>query len=267
VSRNYIVLRASPDWLNFKLEETRAFCRRFKLPDNLIIDFAESWQRTFGMSYGEIRQEIKAITLSTIAATRDCRLAGVGELESPADDDLFVFTDDDDWTAPHLFEALRSAAPLEDGFVWGSIFLGRYLVDAPGIGEVRGVAAGSPALQKRALQNFLYTNNYAVTGRAVRRLGTGQIFEHDGAQQAMAAGDFAPAMVRSYLSATNKHPWSTMAIMHNSRSPGFLDRLEAMLIAYARALDEVAVDADTRWVIPYLDRMKALTRQVLASRR
>jgi hypothetical protein len=132
VNRNYIVMRASPDWLNFDLEESRPFCRRLRLREDLIIEFAERWRRTFGISYGEIRHELKAITLGAIAATRDCRLGGAADLDDPADDDLFVFIDDDDWSAPHLFEALRSMETPSDGWFWGSVFLGKFLVDAPG---------------------------------------------------------------------------------------------------------------------------------------
>jgi hypothetical protein len=37
-------------------------------------------------------------------------------------------------------------------------------------------------LQKRTLQDVVYTNNYSVTGRALKRLGIQAIFEHYRAQ-------------------------------------------------------------------------------------
>jgi hypothetical protein len=266
MSGNYIIMRASPDWLNFDLEESRVFCRHHGLPENLIADFANQWQQTFGVSYGEIRHEIKSITLSAIAATRHCQLGSMADLGDPADEDLFVFMDDDDWSAPHLFEVLRSAETPRDGCLWGSIFLGSFLVDVPGAEEVPGRMAGTPALQKRALHDFLYTNNYAVTGRAVKRLGVRAIFEHSDGQRALRAGQFTPLKIRSYLSCANKHPWCTMAISYNSHAPGFLDSLYTTLLDYAQALERLELDADTRWISPHLDRLKALVVRNLSAR-
>jgi hypothetical protein len=233
-----------------------------ELIEGAIADFAMRWEQTFGVSYGEIRHEIKSITLSSVAATRHCQLGGVANLENPANDDLFVFMDDDDWTAPHLFEVLRSAETPRDGCLWGSIFLGSFLVDVPGTEEVPGRLAGTPALQKRALHDFLYTNNYAVTGRAIKRLGASAVFEHSDGQRALRAGQFAPLKVRSYLSCANKHPWCTMAISYNSHAPGFLEGLYMTLLDYAQALECLELDADTRWIAPYLDRLKALVARL-----
>jgi hypothetical protein len=265
MSRNFIIIRASPDWLNFDVEETRAFCRGLGQREDLIIEFADRWRQVFEVTYCELRHEMKAITLDTIAATRRCELGKISDLADPADDDLFVFMDDDDWTAPHLFEALRSLAPAEDGWLWGSIFLGSFLVDVPGTEDAPGRAAGTPALQKRALRDFLYTNNYAVTGRCVKRLGLHALFDHMEGQQALRAGRFKPLKVGAYLSCANKHPWCTMAIASNSQSPDFFQRLYPTLVDYAHALRPVELDAETRWIKPYLDRLGACVARTLST--
>jgi hypothetical protein len=263
---NYIVLRQSPDWLRFDLDESRVFCRRHGLPTNLIADFATSWHQNFGISYGEIRHQLKQITLSAITATRHCQLVSMADLKDPADEDLFVFMDDDDWCAPHLFEVLRSTKSPGDGYLWGSIFLGSFLVDVPGIDEVPGRAAGTPALQKRVLHDFLYTNNYAITGRTINRLGIQAVFEHSHGQRALRAKQFLPQKLQSYLSCANKHPWCTMAISYNSHSPAFLDHLYEALLDYAQALKCLRLDADTRWIAPYLDRLEGLVALNLSMR-
>jgi hypothetical protein len=265
MSRNFIIIRASPDWLNFDLEETRAFCRSLGQREGLIIEFADRWRQVFEVTYCELRHEMKAITLDTIAATRHCELGKISDLADPADDDLFVFMDDDDWTAPHLFEALRSLTPAEDGWFWGSIFLGSFSVDVPGTEDAPGRTAGTPALQKRALHDFLYTNNYAVTGRCVRRLGLHALFNHMDAQQALRTGGFKPLKVGAYLSCANKHPWCTMAIASNSQSPDFFQRLYPMIVDYAHALRPVELDGDTRWIKPYLDRLGACVARTLST--
>lgn len=92
------------------------------------------------------------------------------------------------------------------------------------------------------------------------------MFEHLDGQEAMQAGRFSPVKVESYLSCANKHPWCTMAIMHNSRSPGFLERLDTMFFDYADALDPVVSDSDTRWIAPYLEGLKALVARITAAR-
>lgn len=265
MSSNFIIMRASPDWLNFDIQETRAFCRRLGQREDLIIEFDDHWRQTFAITYRELRHEMKMITLASIAATRHCQLGGMSELIDPADDDLFVFMDDDDWTAPHLFDVLRSRPVPKDGWLWGSIFLGSFLVDVPGTEDAPGRAAGTPALQKRPLHDFLYTNNYAITGRCVKRLGPHALFDHMDGQQALRAGQFAPLKIASHLSCANKHPWSTMAILSNSRSPGFLDRLHPMLVGYAHAINSIELDDDTRWIGPYLDGLGACVVRTLAS--
>jgi hypothetical protein len=82
----------------------------------------------------------------------------------------------------------------------------------------------------------------------------------------LRAGQFTPQKVQSYLSCANKHPWCTMAISRNSQSPGFLERLYPALLDYAQALECLELDAETRWIAPYLDRLKACVARTLSAR-
>lgn len=160
------------------------------MPDDLILDLANMWRRTFGMDFREFRHEMKQIALATMAACRNCYLlTSFHPPSEPGADDLFVFMDDDDWISPGLFDMLRANETPQDGFLWGSIYLGKLLVDLP------GHPVGSPVLQKRKLQDIVYTNNYAVTGLAVKRLGIQTIFEHGDAQKNLDIGAFRPQKI------------------------------------------------------------------------
>jgi len=257
LANNYVVLRASPDWLHFNLDDSRAFCRNIGLPEDLMIGFADMWQRTFGMDFRNFRHEMKQIALATVAACRDCELLTSFDLPmEPADNDLFVFMDDDDWIAPDLFEALRTFEMPLDGFLWGSLFLGKFLVDIPRI------PLGSPALVKRALHNIVTTNNYAVTGRALKRLGIQAICEHYRAQDKLNTGAFQPHNVAPYLSCANKHPCCTVWAKFNL--PHLSEGLRPPIAAYAEALRAIQLDHDTIWIAPSLRHLEAVVSRCLS---
>lgn len=258
LSNNYIVLRASPDWLNFNLDDSRVFCKKLGMSEDLIVSFADRWQRTFRMDFREFRHEMKQIALATIAVCRNCQLLASFDLRmKPADDDLFVFMDDDDWIAPGLFETLRALDAPRDGFLWGSIHLGKFLVDLPRI------PLGTPVLHKRALLDVVSTNNYGMTGRAIKRLGIQAIFEHYRAQETLGAGAFRPDKVPYYLSCANKHPCCTMYAHLNS--PYLSEGLRPTIAAYAEALCEIQLDRDTLWIAPSLRRLEAIVSRSLAA--
>jgi len=258
---NYIVLRASPNWLDFNLEDSRAFCRRHRLPTNLVIQFAERWDQTFALDYRKFRHEMKEIALGTFAAARDSHLIHLTELgSSPSDDDLFLFTDDDDWVAPNLFEVLRTDSTPQDGFLWGSIFLGKFLVDLP------GMKVGTPVLQKRRHEDVIYTNNYCVTGRAIKRLGLRATLEQDKAQLNFDYARFLPRRIPPYLSCANKHPCSTIWVHYNWKVPGFLGQLRETVGGFVQELTHVEPDSETLWTTPFLDRLKTVMERCLSPR-
>jgi hypothetical protein len=257
MAENYIVLRKSPDWLHFDLDESRAFCRNVGLPEDTIVRFAAHWRQNFALDYRQVRHEMKEIAVASISACRRSRfLRTIDHLEhfSPNDDDFIFFTDDDDWVAPNLFEIIRSYEP-HDGMLWGSIFLGKMYADTPR--EKRG----TPALQKRQLDDIVRTNNYCVTGRALRRLGLPAVFEHYHAEEALLKGNFLPQKISSYLSCANKHPCCTVSIQYNADTLEFRERLRETIISYARELEEIRLDADTLWISPYLHRLGGIMRR------
>jgi hypothetical protein len=255
VGNNYVVLRASPDWRRYDLEDSRAFCRNKGVPEDLILRFAGEWRQTLGMDFREFRHEMAQIALASVEASSHCQLLTSLDMPRiPADDDFFVFMDDDDWIAPHLFEALR-AHGMQHDFLWSSVFLGKFVVDLPGI------PVGSPALKKRPLENTVYTNNYSLTGKTLKLVGTEGIFEHFDAQAKLDSGEFRPQKTPSYLSCANKHPCCTVSAVYNL--PHLSGTMRAMVTAYAEALREIELDADTLWMEPYLRRLEIVVERCL----
>jgi hypothetical protein len=254
---NYVVLRASPDWRNFDIEQTRPFCRNAGLPEDLIIRFVEHWERTFALDYREFRHQMKQITLRSISACRTSRFLGSIELgDVLSDDDLFLFMDDDDWVAPTLFDVLRGCETPADGFLWSSIGLGKNFA-------VRPIEKRAPLLQKRLLNDVIYTNNYCVTGQAIRRLGIQALFEHSRAQESLNDKQFSPQKIAHYLSCANKHPCSTVFIQFNSETPEILEHLRETIAGIADEQKDAKLDADTHWVAPYLRQFETVVRRSL----
>jgi hypothetical protein len=231
---NFIVLRQSPDWLTFDLDATRSFCTRVGVPENMIIDFVKQWDSTLNLDYRKFRHAMKQITLSSIAACSDSALVSSADLRALNERDLIYFTDDDDWVMPDLFAVLHSY-DIQDGFLWGSIRVG----------------PGPAVVEKRAFSNTIYTNNYCVTGRVVRRLGLDAVFEHSGANNNFNSGLFAPTKIERYLSCANKHPCCTVNIKHD---PDF-----DLCVGMARFLEQLSnptFDEETSWARPYISELK-----------
>jgi hypothetical protein len=235
-ARNLIVLRRSPDWRSFDLNDSRRFCSSIGRPEDLVIRFAEQWKSSHRLDYRQFRHEVKQIALASIATCRNATLVNLGDIHvaTLADNDLLYFTDDDDWVIPDLFAILR-AEQIEDGFLWGSLWLGLRRL-------------GESIFVKRDLDARVYTNNYCVAGGFVRRLGLAAVMEHFDAQNAFDANASRVRRLPRYLSCTNKHPCSTLMIEFGA--PG--------LAEVAPLLADLRLDDESAWIAPYLARYSTI---------
>jgi hypothetical protein len=208
MTRNYVVLRDSPDWLSYNDQQSRDFCARFALPANTLIDFISIWDAALDVDYRSFRHILKDATLANFKQVHGSIFLEHADFRAiaPEPDDLVVFVDDDDWLAPDLFIRLRNASDSHDGAKWGSIRVGPVFSHSPET-QTHGV------FHARPIDRILYTNNYAVTGRSLMRLGVEQLFGHRDAQRQFDSGAYGPNTVPHYLSAANKHPCSTMAAL------------------------------------------------------
>jgi hypothetical protein len=240
MQRNLLILRASPDWLNFDMAGTRDFLRPFALPENLIIEFAALWNSHFKIDYRTLRAQLKALALQTYSEVRQAALLRHEEWDGEVQQAGWVaFVDDDDWMSPELFEALPPPSADQDGARWGSLRVGRSFT-ANGYAE--------PVVQARALDLVVYTNNYAVTGRALRRFGRSAVFEHDAAQRAFDRSDFAVVASERYLSCAVKHPCCTMSIRHLMSLECFRADPRRELRDFMQSIDAVCLGDLDHWL-------------------
>jgi hypothetical protein len=263
-STNFIVVRHSPDWLSFDPESSRAFCVKLNVPETLIIDFMAFWNAAVAVDYRQFRFRLKEIAQQTLVSVEHAKVISDADLRALAlagklpPDALAVFVDDDDWLAPHLFARLREFASVGagvDGFRWGMVRLGRdlYTLDAD------ANFALHPTVTLRPIdQMTILTNNYAVRGDVVERLGVNAVCECLDAQAQYNAGRFAPATVAEYLSCTNKHPASTMAAHHLLGSEGFRRDLRADIRRWTEGVMAVPLPVDLAWMEAPRDQLAAL---------
>jgi hypothetical protein len=262
---NYIVVRHSPDWLSFDPEASRAFCAKSKLPEALIVDFVSVWDAAVAVDYRKFRSTIKEIAQQTLVSVEHARIISDGALRALSlagkvpTDALVVFVDDDDWLAPHLFERLREFASVEadvDGFRWGSVLLGR---DYKWTLDADANFALHPTVTLRPIdQSTIYTNNYAVSGATLRRLGIDAVCEDFDAHAEVDAGRFAPANIAQYLSCSNKHPASTLSAHFLVGSEEFRRDLRADIRRWAEGVTSVPLPVDLAWMAGPRERLAAL---------
>jgi hypothetical protein len=250
--KNLLVLRASPDWMNFDIEHSRGFLRSNGLPEDLVIAFAALWNRHFKADYCSVRARLKELALQTYTDVRHASLLRHEEWDGTlASDGWAAFVDDDDWMSPGLFESLPEPAFADEGARWGSQRLGRAF--AP-----NGYA--EPIIQLRPLDRIVYTNNYAVTALALRRHGRADFFGHDAAQKAFDRPNFALTISEKYLSCAVKHPCCTMSVNYLMSLESFRSDPRRELSNFMESLDALHLDAIEEWLRKPFTRF----REVLA---
>ena len=200
-----IVRRQSPDWGSMTQDEFRAqsrnFCIMAGLPAEQVNMTVDLWDKTFGLSYCSVRQALKDLALENLQAIQDGDLITMDTLMNTAivDSGYYLFIDDDDWLCPEIASYLpASGDDTFDGIVWGSVAFGTHK---------------KQAIQARAIDGFCYTNNYVVTGKALKRnlLSGRSPAQHWDAESILKGRS---RIIDQYLSVTNKSPSSTCYLMH-----------------------------------------------------
>jgi hypothetical protein len=260
---NYIVVRHSPDWLSFDPESSRALCVKCGMPETLVIDIMAVWDAAVAVDFRQFRLRLKEIAQQTLlrveggriiddAAFRALALAG----DVPADA-LVVFIDDDDWLAPHLFTRLReltAAAAGDAGFKWGPARLGRdfnWSLDADANFALR------PTITLRPIDR-IYTNNYAVSSAALRRLGIDAVCEAFSAQVQFESGRFKPDTVAQYLSCIIRHPASPTVASVLLGSEDFRRDPRADISRWSEGVMGAPLPVDLAWMASPRDQLAAL---------
>lgn len=254
---NYVVLRNSPNWLSYNDQQSRDFCARFSLPENTILDFISIWDSALDIDYRHFRHIMKDTALTNFKQVQDSIFLEHAEFRTFTlkHDDLIVFVDDDDWLAPDLFTRLREALHGDDGAKWGSIRVG------PVFSHLREGRHG--VFYARPIDHVLYTNNYAVTGSSVMRVGIEQLFEHRDAQRQFDVGAYRPKTIPLYLSAANKHPCSTMAALFFLSFEPFRREPRGEICRFADALAQPTPEPNVQWIAEPVRRLRGLVGEAV----
>ena len=240
MQNNLLVLRTSPDWTTFDIERSREFLKALRLPEDLIVAFAALWDSHFKVDFRGVRAQLKALALETYNDVRQASLVRHQDWDgNTPPDSRICFVDDDDWMAPALFESQPALASGEDGIRWGSLRLGR--VFAPD-----GYAV--PIVQRRPLDRIVYTNNYAVTARALARLGRAAFFEHDAAQKSFDQPGFTRVTSEKYLSCAVKHPCCTMSVNYLMSLEDFRSDPRREMSRFMESVDAMPLDGMDEWL-------------------
>ncbi|HXW23545.1 MAG TPA: hypothetical protein VEK73_02270 [Xanthobacteraceae bacterium] len=240
MTKNLLILRASPDWHAFDIARSRDFLRPFGLPENLIVEFAALWSRYFSVDYCSVRARLKTLALETYNDVRQASLLRHEEWDGRGDPGGWIaFVDDDDWMSPDLFESLPAATSGDDGVRWGSMRVGRRFA-SNGYGE--------PIIQRRPLDSIVYTNNYAVTVGGLDRHGRAAFFEHDAAQRTFDQAGFGLVTSGNYLSCAVKHPCCTMSVNYLMSLESFRSDPRREMSDFMNALDAMRPDDMHEWI-------------------
>ncbi|MFG1345907.1 hypothetical protein V5F59_13515 [Xanthobacter autotrophicus DSM 431] len=259
MGKRIVAVRYSPDWLGLTDDDTRTFLRRHGIDENLLVDFMALWDGALKVDYRSFRHELAGVSRASFAAVRGAEVIPHEVLRETkrAADDLIVFVDDDDWLSPGLFEALETACPHPlNGIWWGSILVGPQF-------ESYEAALREPIVALRPLKRIIYTNNYAVTGRALNWHGYGRLFEHYHADRRFRKFLLPPKKVPLYLSAASKHPCSTVAVQFLMAQPQFRADIRAYVARFADQLEEADIPAEYAWLREPVRQVEALVRRAL----
>jgi len=273
-ARVVIALRQSPDWKTqtyADLEQTRQFCRMIGRPENFIIDAVKLWDRSLKVSFYETRQAIKEISLANFRMVRNAALVDVADVAGNVDRKAhYLFTDDDDWYAPHVGEILAGIGTRScEAILWRSVRYGG-------------------GIESRPPDGVFYTNNYAVSGAFLAREWRGrsnldrsmQHFDANGTfgdrtqplserlgygvvLRSLLQPGYAPvATLQHHLSVTNKHPASTVTLERLGPDPtdaGLRESIEDAL----RKNRDVALPQDLAWAQAAMDEVNRVLERLL----
>jgi hypothetical protein len=254
MGRNFIVLRASPDWQSFDVESSRAFCLRVGVPETTIIDFLAIWDATLKVGYRVFRHRLKEIALSVFSAATDATIISYRELREMKleADDRLAFTDDDDWYSPDVF-----TVPInEHGAYWGSIRLGRpfgptFEYDRSGL------------LGFRPIVPIIYTSNYIVSGSAPSELGLNALLDHGAAQQTLEKGDFRPLPCDRYVYCANKTPAFTVSARYLLPLAEFRNNPQSEFVSFAEKLNSISIPACLPWLQEPFKQYRSLINEAV----
>ncbi len=125
-----VVQRQTLDWSTISVaefkESSKAFCRLWGKPEDLVYRMMQLWDETFEVGYFETRQRVKDIAERNIRSLVDIEYVPYqGYSNIPEEQGFYLFIDDDDWFSPNISEVIRSIDRQQyDGILWHIAIIG-----------------------------------------------------------------------------------------------------------------------------------------------
>lgn len=250
----YIAMRQSPDWRTqtyADLESTRDFCSAIGRPYDFIIRAVKLWDKTFGISFFETRQEMKEITLSNIRDLAGAQVVTLNIRQNNFEPGVYVFTDDDDWLHPGIYGRLwKDGLGGHDAFRWG---LAAYRGDMEFFDHMEWSS-----------------NNYAVTSDFLNRRPKNlvRVFQHWRAistfrrqRRSVRVADFP----KDFLCVTHKHPATAIRMQALFREEYSSAVLRRLVEEYVDKASRCEMPDNMQWAAPYADRANRFFSNLLKS--
>ncbi len=249
-----IAIRQSPQWSEITFDEFEKQCIGFsKLigrDQDLLPRLVRLWNKTFSLSYFQVRQKMKEISQDNLASLVEARVITAKELTTNwVAKSIVCFVDDDDWFHPDIAKFLLVGhESYIDGYLWPHMVYGRQ--------------AGS-ALCIREDLNFCYTNNYAIAPRLLEEVGWQALEQHWLANTFLQNKNFH--RLPFYLSMTNKHPASTVMLesveKENLDSPGLINLVRDYVARTKMVCAEPKLESS--WAIKYMKEVEKLFSELV----
>jgi hypothetical protein len=210
---------------------------------NMSVDL---WDRTFKRSFFDIRQEIKEIALANFATVENAEILNGTEATTPAnlEEGFYIFTDDDDWLHPRISKLLSNVdnSQQTSGVVWGSVAFG---------------TQNRMIITRRNANGFCYTNNYAITGKYLKKDPEHYyaVFQHGGANKALE--QHSAKIIEAYWSVTNKNPTSTVYMERVLKGNFSSQLLIGAVEDYLQRCEHIdaEIDSSLQWARPLMYEM------------
>ena len=271
IPRVVIAIRESPDWAGLARDRQAGLPidpARFAQPREIpsfpadIAALIAKWDMLSKVSFFECRA-----TLCRIATATHNRVAGAqlvthalaGRVLAALGDAPFLlfYSDDDDWFAPDLQDAVAGVAT---GTLDAVVFpLGRIAINCFTM-SAEGQPVPNAIGPTHRFHYRYHTNNYGLTRRACGRVPLASLIEHQEASTVGEQHGFVDQYINRVVSVTSKTPCSASLLGDILADP---DRFRSYVGQYLKALKLLAVPASHRWIAePLWDTIRLFERVV-----
>lgn len=269
---NVIVERQSPDWgsqtFNSKVASA-LIARRLRggTPQeeafgSQTLALHDLWARCFTVSFAVCRLFLKEIAHETWQKVNDCngifseQQHGTVSASVLGGSGLVLFTDDDDWYSPNVFERIAEANVSSNVhcILWNRV-------------RFNGNISNTPIVPTDQFPLWAYTNNYAVrTNVFAAGSSVGSVMHHGLANRMVEQQTWEICILpHAGLSVTNKSPCSWNSLNQAATSPDPAKHLVGLVERYARSSFELEIGS--RWALPHIRACQTFFREVLRSAR